>query len=89
MVPSLPGVYVPPGLRKLNLVEMKKWGSSHNISKLEMVDHLGNPMPSDSFMITNRKLLMHMYANDSGRVVLAVVIEMSDALKKELLEGKW
>lgn len=88
MVPTPEGVYAPPGLRKMSIVEMAKWGKQGNdIFKLEMSDHLGNPMKIDSFFNSPKRLIMQMYANDSGRVVKTIVFELTDDIRKQLKEN--
>jgi len=89
MVPTPEGVYVPPGLRKMSVVEMAKWGKNGNdIFKVELSDQNGNPMKIDSFFNSDKKLFMQMYADDSGRVAKTIVFEFTDDIIKKLKEGK-
>jgi hypothetical protein len=89
MIPTPEGVYVPEGLKKMSVKEMYRYGRAGNdLTKLPLTDHLGNPMPADSFFRSPKKLFMQMYTDDSGRVAKTVVFEMTDELINKLKESK-
>lgn len=89
MIPTPEGVMEPEGLRKMSVKDMYRYARAGNdITKLTLTDHLGNPMPTDSFFRSSKKLFMQMYADDSGKVAKTVVFEMTDEMINKLKESK-
>ncbi len=89
MIPTPEGIYEPEGLKKMSVKEMYRYARAGNdVTKLTLTDHMGNPMPTDSFFRSPKKLFMQMYADDSGRVAKTVVFEMTEDMINKLKESK-
>ena len=88
LVVNLPKVYYrPSGLRPLNLVEMRDFGTNHtdSLRNLPLKNKHGEPISYSVLEDPEKPVFMQMYANDEGQVVEAVIFELTDTIRNLMM----
>jgi len=91
LIIPLPKVYYhPPGLRPLNLVQMYDFGSKSpdSLRNLPIKNKHGEPVSYQVLEDPSKPVFMQMYADETGRVVEAVIYEMNDTIKNLMMNTR-
>lgn len=82
LMPSLPGDYVPKGLRKMSILEMKKLSEDIGIPPgIVYKNNKGEVVAKDYYATGPEPRFMQFYANKAGDVEESVVLEMTPEMK--------
>ncbi len=88
MIPTPDGVYEPAGLTKMNLLSTYNFGKKGgNFKEVIFRDQRGVITPMDSLYKSDRQVFTQLYQDQNGKVVEAVVFDISDDLKKKIRDG--
>ncbi|MCC6753487.1 MAG: hypothetical protein IT266_05825 [Saprospiraceae bacterium] len=87
LVPTPKGYYEPKGLRKLTILEMYELGTSGMFKKdFPVKDKYGNDVSWEIMDNPEKPMFMQMYANEEGHAVEAVVFEINDEVRNQILK---
>ncbi len=87
LVPTPKGYYEPKGLRKLSILEMYEIGTSGMFKKdFPVKDRFGNAVSWDIMDNPEKVMFMQMYVNEAGQPVEAVVYEITDDIRNQILK---
>ena len=87
LVPTPKGYYEPKGLRKLSILEMYELGTSGMFKKdFPVKDKYGNDVSWEIMENHEKPMFMQMYANEEGHPVEAVIYEINDEVRNQILK---
>lgn len=87
VVPTPEGYYEPKGLKKMNLLDMYKLGTTGQLKKdFPLKDEQGNDFSWAAMDNSNNQLFMQIYTDESGKPVEGVVYKITDEIKTMIMK---